>query len=266
MRGGEVAIIGGSGFYNLASNLKEIKVETPYGSPSDKIAIGEINGLQVAFLPRHGKDHQLPPHMINYRANLWALKSLGVTQLITVTAAGSLQKNIRPGDFVILDQFIDRTRGRIDSFYDGPVTTHVSMADPYCSRLAFYAYRTARKLELPVHPKGTVVVIQGPRFSSKAESAWFTKMDWDIVNMTQYPEVVLAHELAMCYCAMALVTDYDAGLVAQGKVQPVRTEDFLKVFSANIDKAKKLVLEMLKSWPKERKCECKNSLVGAQVD
>ncbi len=261
----EIAIIGGSGFYNLASGLKEIGVKTPYGYPSDKIALGKIGKFSVAFLPRHGKKHTFPPHKINYRANLWALKSLGVKQVVTVTAAGSLQKNIRPGDFVILDQFVDRTRGRMDTFFDGPVTTHVSMADPYCSRLSTHAYKVAQKMRFPVHPKGTVVVIQGPRFSTKAESAFFTKMGWDIVNMTQYPEAALAHELAMCYCAIALVTDYDAGLVAEGGVKPVKVDDFLKVFGQNINKAQALVLEMLKSWPKERTCECKNALVGAQV-
>lgn len=265
MKKADIAIIGGSGLYKLLDKAKEMKIKTPYGSPSDKIAIGKISGMSVAFLPRHGKKHQFPPHMINYPANLWALKSLGVEEIITVTAAGSLQKNIHSGDFVILDQFVDRTRGRIDTFYDGPQTTHVSMADPYCPRLSKLAYKTAMQLKLPVHRTGTVVVIQGPRFSTKAESAFFTKMGWDTVNMTQYPEAALAHELSICYCAIALITDYDAGLVAGGNVKPVKAEDFLKVFSANIEKAKKLVLEMLKSWPKERSCQCKNALVGAQV-
>ena len=261
----EIGIIGGSGFYELASGLKEFKVETPYGSPSGKVALGKIANHQVAFLPRHGKEHDLPPHKINYRANIWAFKSLGVSQILTITAAGSLQKNIKPGDFVVLDQFIDRTRGRVDTFYDGPITTHVSMANPYCPRLGSHAVKTAKRLKLPVHSKGTVVVIQGPRFSTRAESAFFTKMGWDVVNMTQYPEAALAHEMALCYCAIALVTDYDAGLVASGGVKPVKTEDFLKVFGRNINKAQLLVLEMLKGWPRERHCECKNALVGAQV-
>lgn len=263
---GKIAIIGGSGFYELLDQAKEVKIKTPYGWPSDQITLGEVFGRKIAFLPRHGKKHQFPPHMINYRANLWALKHLGAEEIITVTAAGSLQKKFRPGDLVILDQFVDRTRGREDTFYDGPITTHVSMADPYCPRLSKLACKTALQLKLPIHQKGTAVVIQGPRFSTKAESAFFTKMGWDLVNMTQYPEAALAHESAMCYCAIALATDYDAGLAAEkAKAQPVKTEDFLKVFSANIEKAKKLVLKMIKNWPEKRDCECQKSLVGARV-
>lgn len=259
----KIGIIGGSGFYSLAQDLEEIKVETPYGSPSGNLSVGRIAQAQVAFLPRHGKEHEAPPHKINYRANIWALKSLGVKETVTVTAAGSLKKDIFPGDFVILDQFVDRTRERIDTFYDGPITTHVSMADPYCLRLAKHASRIGKKLRLSMHSHGTVVVIQGPRFSSRAESAWFTKMGWDVVNMTQYPEVTLARELGMCYCAIALVTDYDVGLVAEG-AKPVRAVDFLKVFSDNIKKAQNLVLEMIKTWPKKT-CECSKALIGARV-
>jgi 5'-methylthioadenosine phosphorylase len=209
----EIGIIGGSGFYDLAIGLEEIKVETPYGPPSDKIALGRIAGKRVAFLPRHGKTHDIPPHKINYRANIWALKSLGVTRILTSHAVGSLQKKIRPGDFIILDQFIDRTAGRIDTFYDGQIATHVSTAFPYCPQLRKLALKEAKNLRLPVHERGTVVVIQGPRFSTAAESAWFTKMGWDVVNMTEYPEIALAREKEICYCAIAVATDYDAGLV-----------------------------------------------------
>ncbi|MBI5465026.1 S-methyl-5'-thioadenosine phosphorylase, partial [Candidatus Gottesmanbacteria bacterium] len=225
----EIGIIGGSGFYELASGLKEFKVETPYGSPSGKVAIGKIANHQIAFLPRHGRNHQLPPHKINYRANLWALKKLGVERILSVTACGSLQKEIKRGDFVVLDQFVDRTRGRADTFYDGPETIHISTAYPYCPELSKLAYASAKKLKIPVHPKGTVVVIQGPRFSTKAESEWFTKMGWDVINMTGYPEVVLARELEMCYCAIALATDYDVGIVVSEKLPPVSTEEIIKV-------------------------------------
>lgn len=259
----EIGIIGGSGFYNLAANLKEVKITTPYGTPSDKLAIGKIGNKKVAFLARHSKEHNLPPHLINYRANICAFHSLGVKQIITATACGSLQANIKPGDFVVLDQFIDRTRNRKDTFFDGPITTHISSAEPYCSLLRKLSYKAGKKLGIRIHPSGTIVVINGPRFSTTAESEWFTKMGWDVVNMTQYPEVVLAKELAMCYCALALVTDWDAGIVFSKKMKPVSSAAIIKVFNRNISLVKKLMLEMLKNWPKKRTCACADSLKGA---
>jgi 5'-methylthioadenosine phosphorylase len=264
MRQAEIGIIGGSGFYDLATGLREIKVETPYGPPSDKIALGQIAGKKVAFLPRHGKAHDLPPHKINYRANIWALKELGVSRIITSHAVGSLQREIKPGHFVILDQFIDRTWGRKDTFYDGQFATHISAAFPYCLQLRELAIKKAQEMKLPFHKKGTVVVIQGPRFSTAAESTWFTKMGWDVVNMTEYPEIVLAKEKEMCYCALAVATDYDSGLVAEGKVQPVSVEEIISGFQKNIDKAKKLILEMIRSWPGKVSCQCQKSLKQAR--
>jgi len=260
----EIGIIGGSGFYDLASELKEVKIETPYGSPSDKIAMGEIYGRKVAFLPRHGMNHSLPPHLINYRANIWALKSLGVERIITSHAVGSLQKSYRPGDFVIIDQFVDRTKGRIDTFYDGPIVTHVSTAFPYCPQMAKLAFTEANKMKLSVHPTGTVVIIQGPRFSTAAESIWFTKMGWQMVNMTEYPEVALAREKEICFTGIAVVTDYDSGLVLQGKVKPVSVSEIVSNFNSNIEKVKKLMLAMIKKWPVKRTCECGNALSHAR--
>jgi len=260
----EIGIIGGSGFYDLAGGLREIKVETPYGPPSDKIALGKIAGRMVAFLPRHGKGHTIPPPKINYRANIWALKELGVSRILTSHAVGSLQKEIKPGDFVILDQFVDRTKGRIDTFYDGPIVTHISTAFPYCPQLRELAVKTARDLKIAVHEKGTVVVIQGPRFSTAAESAWFTKMGWEVVNMTEYPEIVLAREKEICYCAIAVVTDYDAGLVGEGKVAPVSAQEVIANFEKNINKAKKLILAMIKNWPKKTTCKCQEALKTAR--
>lgn len=260
----EIGIIGGSGFYDLASGLEEIKVETPYGPPSDKIALGKIAGKRVAFLPRHNKTHDVPPHQINYRANIWALKSLGVARIITSHAVGSLQKNIKPGDFVILDQFIDRTKGRIDTFYDGQFSTHISTAFPYCPQLRKLAIRVVREVGVRFHEKGTVVVIQGPRFSTAAESNWFTKMGWEVINMTEYPEIVLAREKEMCYCAIAVATDYDTGLVAGGEVEPVSVEEIVTMFQKNIVKAKKIILTMIKNWPKRTTCNCQRALEGAR--
>ncbi len=260
----EIGIIGGSGFYDLASNLKERRVETPYGPPSDKIVLGKIGTKKIAFLPRHNRAHDIPPHQINYRANIWALKDLGVSRIITSHAVGSLQKNIKPGDFVILDQFVDRTKGRADTFYDGQIATHVSTAFPYCSQLRNLAIKTAESLKIPVHDKGTVVVIQGPRFSTAAESAWFTEMDWEVINMTAYPEAALVREKEICYCAIAIATDYDSGLVAKGEVKPVSVDQIIKVFRKNITKAKKLILKMIESWPQKATCDCWKALETAR--
>jgi len=262
----EIGIIGGSGFYQLLKKAEEVKIETPSGSSSGKIALGKVSGKKVAFLPRHGPGHSLPPHQIPYKANLWALKSLGVSQIITVTACGSLQKEIRRGDFMVLDQFIDRTRHRQDTFYDGPVTTHVSTAYPYCPYLSKIAYQIGKKQGLRIHPKGTVVVIEGPRFSTAAESIWFTKMGWEVVNMTQYPEVVLARELEMCYTAIAVVTDWDVGVVTTEKLKPVEFEEVVRVFSQNIKKSQKLILQLIKELPRVRKCSCQKALKGAKIE
>ncbi|MFC1790405.1 S-methyl-5'-thioadenosine phosphorylase [Patescibacteria group bacterium] len=260
----EIGIIGGSGFYELASDLKEIKVETPYGPPSDKISLGEVGGKRIAFLPRHNKDHQIPPHQINFRANIWALKALGVTGIITSHAVGSLQKRVKPGDFVILDQFVDRTKGRIDTFYDGQIATHVSTAFPYCPQLRKVAVEATKAMKIRCHKTGTVVVIQGPRFSTAAESAWFTKMGWEVINMTQYPEVALVREKEICYCALAIVTDYDAGLLARGEVGPVSVKEVIQVFKKKINLARKIVLEMIKNWPTKIDCHCRQALQEAR--
>ncbi|MFC1711293.1 S-methyl-5'-thioadenosine phosphorylase [Patescibacteria group bacterium] len=261
-----IGIIGGSGFYDLAKSLKEVKIETPYGSPSDKLAIGKIGGKEVVFLPRHNKSHDIPPHKINFRANIWALKSLEVGEIITTTACGSLQTYIKPGDFVVLDQFVDRTRNRKDTFFDGPIVTHVSPAEPYCSCLSKLAFKTGKKLKLNIHEKGTVVVINGPRFSTKAESEWFTKMGWDVINMTQYPEVILAKEMEICYLSLAIATDWDVGLVAEGGVKPVSVEEVVKTFGQNIFKAKELIKSIIKAWPDKLSCSCKKSLKGARFN
>jgi len=260
----KIGIIGGSGFYDLAEGLEEIKMETPYGPPSEKMALGFVAGHKVAFLPRHNKTHDLPPHQINYRANIWALKEIGVSRIVTSHAVGSLQKNIKPGDFVLLDQFIDRTKGRIDTFYNGQIATHISTAFPYCPQLRNLAIKMAKKLKISLHKKGTIVVIQGPRFSTAAESTWFTKMGWDVINMTEYPEIALAREKEICYCAIAIATDYDAGLVAGGEIKPVSAEVIVKTFSKNISRAKKLILEMIKNWPKKTSCRCQKALQGAR--
>ncbi|MBC7332439.1 MAG: S-methyl-5'-thioadenosine phosphorylase [Synergistetes bacterium] len=259
----DIGVFGGSGFYELMEDYEEVKVETPYGAPSDKIAIGEIAGKKVAFLPRHGKDHRYPPHMIPYRANLYAFKKLGVKRIIAPCAAGSLQKHVKPGDFVVCDQLVNRTFRRIDTFYDGPIVTHVSFADPYCPELRRVAIEVIKELNIPLHEKGTVVVIEGPRFSTRAESRWYSQMGWEVINMTQYPESILARELEMCYVNISLITDYDVGI--EGEVGPVTAEEVIRIFKENVDKAKKVVFKMIERIPLERECKCGEALKYARV-
>ena len=256
----EIGVFGGSGFTSLLDSAEEFLIETPYGAPSAPVTIGEIGGRTVAFLPRHGAAHELPPHMIDYRANVWAMKQLGVTRIIGPNACGSLQADVKPGDFVICDQFVDRTWGRKDTFYDGPVTTHVSSADPYCPTMRAVAIGQARHLGITVHETGTVVVIQGPRFSTRSESRWFASQGWEVINMTQYPECYLARELEICYCNISLITDHDAG--AEG-AQPVSNDEVVRVFAENNEKVRALLHAMIPALPVERPCVCAHALAGA---
>lgn len=261
----EFGVFGGSGFYSFLEEVKEAKIETPYGAPSDLVAIGTYKGKSVAFIPRHGKLHQYPPHRVPYKANLWAMKSLGVKRIIAPTAVGSLQPDYIVGEFVVTDQLIDMTRGRDCTFYEGPVTTHISFAEPYCPELRQVAIEGLEKLGHKYHPKGTVVVIQGPRFSTKAESLWFTRNGWHTINMTQYPEVILARELEICYLNIGVVTDYDAGIVAEGNVESVTQDVVFKTFNENIFKLKELIKYIIESTSEERHCKCGKSLKGARV-
>lgn len=259
----DVGIFGGSGFYKLLEDAEERIVETPYGAPSDKVMLGELGGKRVAFLPRHGSHHQFPPHKINFRANVWALKALGCKMIISPCAAGSLQKHVKPGDFVICDQYVDRTSGRIDTFYDGPIATHVSAAEPYTAELRRLAIQACKECEIPLHETGTVVVIQGPRFSTKAESKWFTSMGWEVINMTQYPEAHLCRELNLGIVNISLITDYDSGLV--GAVEPVSHAEVVKVFAGNLGKLQKVLVRMLELMPDPASVDCGDALAGARL-
>jgi 5'-methylthioadenosine phosphorylase len=252
----DIGVFGGSGLYTLMEDAEEVAITTPYGAPSDKIAIKQIGNKRIAFLPRHGKDHQYPPHLVPYRANLYAMKELGVRQIIAPTASGSLQSNVKPGDFVITDQFVDRTWGREDTYFEGPDVRHISAAYPYCPRLRKIALEAARDKNITAHPNGTVVVIQGPRFSTKAESRWFSQMGWEVINMTQYPEVILARELGICYVNIALITDYDAGLEGQEDIAPVTEDEVLKVFSENNHKVKDMIFTMIDRMDPDFICTC----------
>ena len=236
-----VGVFGGSGLYRLLDEVEEVAVDTPYGPPSARIRIGEIEGTRVAFMPRHGDEHSLPPHRINYRANVWAMRQVGARRILGPSACGSLKPELEPGTFVVCDQFVDRTRGREATFYDGPQTTHVSAADPYCPDLSRLVVETARELDIPVVEGGTVVVVQGPRFSTRAESRWFSAAGWDVVNMTQYPEAWLARELELCYANVSLVTDYDVGLEGMPHVEPVSADMAFEVFERNLDRLRALL-------------------------
>src|SRR5574341_705063 len=202
----DIGVFGGSGFYSFLEGVREHTVHTPYGPPSDRIAVGELDGRSVAFLPRHGRHHQYPPHKVPYRANLWAMRELGVRNIIGPCAAGSLQADVAPGHFVVCDQIVDRTSGRDHTFYDGPVTTHISFADPYDPILRELAVKKGQQLGIDIHDKGTMVVIEGPRFSTRAESKWFSQMGWEVINMTGYPEALLARELEIGYANISLIT------------------------------------------------------------
>jgi 5'-methylthioadenosine phosphorylase len=240
-------------------------VETPYGQPSGPIAIGDIGGRIVAFLPRHGKKHQHPPHRVPYRANVWAMKELGVQRIVGPCAAGSLQPHVKPGDFVVCDQLVDRTWGREDTFYHGPETTHVSFADPYCPTMREVAIRLGGEEGLSLHGRGTVVVVQGPRFSTRSESAFYQSQGWEVINMTQYPEAILARELEMCFLNISLITDYDVG-VEGADVGPVSHDMVIKVFQENLGKLRDLLYRVVPALPAERDCPCSSALEGARFE
>jgi len=248
----EIGVFGGSGFYSLLQDVREVKVDTPYGPPSDSYFLTTLNGRKVAFLPRHSRTHSIPPHMINYRANVWGMRSLGVKAIISPCAAGSLQKDVAPGSFVVCDQFVDRTNSRKDTFYDGPIVTHVSAAEIYDPTLRKLAVETIREHGIECHDKGTVVVIQGPRFSSKSESKWFHDQGWEVINMTQYPEAYLCRELGMAVVNISLITDYDSGVHAG--TEAVNATDVLEVFKSNSEKIKKVVLDLIGKMPEDLSC------------
>jgi len=260
-RAARIAVIGGSGLYDPAffdEEPEEIKVYTPYGLPSGFIMVGTIKGRSVAFLARHGRRHVLPPHRVNFRANIWALKELGVERVIAVSAVGSLREDYRPGDFVCPDQFIDMTKTRHYTFFEGPTVAHVSMADPFCPELRSLIVETARRTGLRMHERGTYICIEGPRFSTRAESMLWRSWGCDIIGMTLVPEINLAREAEMCYATIAMVTDYDVWAE-----RPVTAEEVIRVMQENVEKAKKLLYELIPKVPEERSCKCGESLKTA---
>ncbi|MFI6639353.1 S-methyl-5'-thioadenosine phosphorylase [Streptomyces sp. NPDC050504] len=265
----EIGVIGGSGFYSFLEDVTELRVETPYGDPSDSLFIGEIGGRRVAFLPRHGRGHHLPPHRINYRANLWALRSVGVRQVIGPCAVGGLRAEYGPGTLLVPDQLVDRTKSRTQTFYDGetpvdgtlPNVVHLSFADPYCPEGRGAALAAARGRGWEPVDGGTLVVVEGPRFSTRAESRWHASMGWSVVGMTGHPEAVLARELGLCYTTMTLVTDLDAGAETG---EGVSHEEVLKVFAANVDRLRGVLFDAVTGLPDgaSRDCLCAHALDG----
>ena len=252
----DLAVIGGSGFYTFLDDPTEVAVDTPYGPPSASVAVGAIGDRRVAFLPRHGRGHEFPAHQVNYRANLWALRSLGVRQVLAPCAVGSLRADLVPGTLVVPDQLVDRTTGRTQTYYEQGAC-HVGFADPYCTRL-----RAAMLSTLDAVDGGTMVVIDGPRFSTRAESQWYAAQGWSLVNMTGHPEAVLARELALCYASVALVTDLDAGIDAE---QAVSQAEVMAVFAEHLDALRTDLRTVAESVPPERGCSCASSLDGLDL-
>jgi 5'-methylthioadenosine phosphorylase len=254
----EIAVIGGSGFYRWLDGAEEVSPSTPYGPPSGPIAVGSVAGRGVAFIARHGVHHELPPHAVNSRANLWALRELGVRRVIGPCAVGSLRADVGPGDLLVLDQLMDRTWGRADTYLEGEVVEHVSFADPYCPELraALTGAATVRWPGGAMHDRGTVVVVQGPRFSTRAESRWYSSAGVDVINMTQYPEAYLARELGLCYAGLALVTDRDVGVEGDPDAAPVTMEAALAVLAANVDHTRTLLEAAIPRVPLTAGCEC----------
>jgi 5'-methylthioadenosine phosphorylase len=256
-----MAVIGGSGLYALLPDTEEHRVDTPYGPPSDPITVATVGGRRVAFLPRHGRDHRFPPHRIPYRANIWALRQLGVRQIIAPCAVGGLRPDLGPGTFVVPDQMIDRTSGRHQTFYDTGAV-HVNFADPYCPTGRATALKAAQDHGITAVDGGTMVVVEGPRFSTRAESRAYAAMGGTIINMTGHPEAVLAREFALCYTSIALVTDLDAGIEGD---HGVTMEEVFRVFGENTERLRGVLLDAVRALPEERSCPCGTALDGIDI-
>lgn len=263
----EIGVIGGSGFYSFLDDVTEVTVDTPYGEPSDSLFFGELAGRRIAFLPRHGRKHHLPPHRINYRANLWALRAAGVRQVLAPCAVGGLRPEYGPGTLLIPDQLVDRTKSRAQSYFDGetradgtvPHVVHLGFADPYCESGRRASLAAARGHGWEAVDGGTLCVIEGPRFSTRAESEWHAGQGWSVVGMTGHPEAVLARELGLCYSSLNLVTDLDAGAEAGEGVSHM---EVMRVFSENIGRLREVLFDAVGNLPAEPACDCARALDG----
>jgi len=257
----EIGIFGGTGIYDpgLLQNVNEISIDTPFGKPSDSITIGTFNDRKVAFMPRHGKKHTIPPHMINYKANIWAFKELGVKRIIAPSAVGSLKEKIKPGHFALPSQFLDFTKSRNGSFSENGRVIHISVADPFCSELQDVILKVVKNLDITLHKDCTYVCIEGPRFSTKAESKFFRSTGADIIGMTLVPECQLAREAQICYASISTITDYDVWAE-----KPVTAKEVLETLSKNVELTKKLLTLLIDKIPKVRGCSCEKALTEAE--
>ena len=257
----EIGIFGGTGIYDsgFLDDAHEVTVETPYGKPSDSITVGTFMGRKIAFLPRHGKKHSIPPHMINYRANIWAFGKLGVTRIVAPSAVGSLREEIEPGHFALPNQFLDFTKSRKGTFSEEGRVIHISVADPFCPELQSSIVSSAKKQGIDVHRDCTYVCIEGPRFSTKAESKFYRTTGADIIGMTLVPECQLAREAQICYASISTITDYDVWAE-----KPVTAKEVLDTLAKNVKKTKQLLAELLEHIPKTRSCACSDALKEAE--
>jgi len=257
----EIGIFGGTGIYDsgLLENAQEIDVDTPYGKPSDTITVGIFNGRKIAFLPRHGKKHTITPHMINFKANIWAFKELGITRIIAPSAVGSLKEELEPGHFVLPSQFLDFTKSRKGSFSEEGRVIHISVADPFCPELQSSILKVTEKQDLKMHKDCTYICIEGPRFSTKAESKLYRSTGADIIGMTLVPECQLAREAQICYASISTVTDYDVWAE-----KPVTAKEVLETLSENVEKTKRILTALIVQIPKIRSCSCAKALEEAE--
>ena len=257
----EIGIFGGTGIYDsgLLEDPQEVSIDTPYGKPSDSVTVGIFKGRKIAFLPRHGKKHTIPPHMINYRANIWAFKELGISRIIAPSAVGSLKQELEPGHFVLPNQFIDFTKSRIGSFSEEGRVIHISVADPFCPEIQSSINQVVNGQGDHIHQNCTYVCIEGPRFSTKAESQFYRSTNADIIGMTLVPECQLAREAQMCYASISTVTDYDVWAE-----KPVTAKEVLETLSKNVERTKKILVDLIEKIPKERSCSCAKALEEAE--
>ena len=260
----KIGVIGGTGLYDIEglTDIEEVDIDTPFGKPSDTITIGKLEGVGIAFLPRHGRGHRISPTELPVRANIYALKSLGVEHIIAICSAGSFKQEIKPGHLLIPDQLIDRTRNRVNTFYEGGIVTHIAFADPFCPTLCQVLYQAAKETGANVHPKGTFVVMEGPAFSTRAESRLYRSWGADLIGMTALPEAKLAREAEICYAIIGCVTDYDSWWHS---AEPITIDVILNTMRQNIDTAKKIIKLVVSRIPEERNCGCATALETAIV-
>ena len=260
----KIGVIGGSGLYDIEgmTDIEEVELGTPFGRPSDSIVVGKLEGVGIAFLPRHGRGHRIPPTNVPSRANIYALKSLGVERIIAINSVGSFKEEIKPGDLLVPDQLIDRTRNRVNTFFDEGIVAHIAFAEPFCPVLSQIVFEAAQEAGANVHQGGTYVAMEGPAFSTRAESRLYRSWGADLIGMTALPEAKLAREAEICYAIIACVTDYDSW---QERSEPITIDVILNILRKNIDTAKEIIKLSLSKIPEGRYCDCPSALEIAIV-